>query len=513
MSGHDFQPFAHLTAPNSDLYRQVMRVFVVAKRRFTVHLRPEDVHESLSEVELGAVADALGQLKNWGNLRADPDTSRVTTVEDFHRARYLYQLTTAGEAAELALAAFDEALGRRGALQAVALTDIVTQLRAMLELARAADADPAKVHLLLRGLVDRFTDLADNAQAFMGSLQRSIDLHDVDADAFRAYKDRLIDYLERFIKDLVTTGAEITGLIGSIDDVGVERLLVTAARREAEDAAPGADEAVQAAFDQGMALWRDRWLGLRQWFVSEPAHPSQAKLLRSRARAAIPQLLQVVAALNERRAGRSDRSADFRALARWFAQAPDEQATHRLWRSTFGLSHSRHLTVDGDTLAERAERPVSATTSWAEAAPLLISPQLRRTGSYERRGKPNRIVDRSEARRHLAELAAKQADETAAARARLTTSRPTRLGDIGELDPLAFSLFLQLLGDALAARKPGGREVVTTTADGTMEIRLVAMDDGMTAEIHTEHGVFRGPDHLVEIIDLAASDEVEERSA
>lgn len=46
------------------------------------------------------------------------------------------------------------------------------------------------MHLLLRSLVDRFTDLADNAQAFMGSLQRSTDLHD--ADAFSALFLRLI---------------------------------------------------------------------------------------------------------------------------------------------------------------------------------------------------------------------------------------------------------------------------------------------------------------------------------
>lgn len=65
--------------------------------------------------------------------------------------------------------------------------------------------DLARVHLL-HGLVDRFSDLTDNAEAFTGSLQRWIDLHDVDIDAFRAYKDQLIDYLERFIKDLVTTG-------------------------------------------------------------------------------------------------------------------------------------------------------------------------------------------------------------------------------------------------------------------------------------------------------------------
>ena len=32
------KPFAHLDAPNAELYRSVMGVFVAAKRRFLVHL-------------------------------------------------------------------------------------------------------------------------------------------------------------------------------------------------------------------------------------------------------------------------------------------------------------------------------------------------------------------------------------------------------------------------------------------------------------------------------------------
>lgn len=512
-----FQTFAHLTTPNVQIYRRTMAAFVSAKQRFVVHLRPEDVHEVLRDLELSQVNDALTGLVEWGNLRADPDTSRVTSVEDFHRARYLYQLTPRGEAAEQALASYDEALGRRGSLQAVALADIVSQLRALLELATASDPDPPKVHLLLRGLVDRFSDLADNAQAFMGSLQRTIDLHDADADAFRAYKDQLVDYLERFIKDLVTTGGEIARLLGELEDAGAQRLLIVAAGRESEDAAPGTDvdgqdDPRQRAFEQAHATWQQRWLGLGQWFVSQPQHPSQTKLLRSRARAAIPQLLAVVATLNERRSNRSDRSADFRTLATWFAQAPDDAVMHRLWRAAFGLSSARHLTVDADTLAERDVEPVPASTPWADAPPLMISPQLRRTGSYERRGKPNRVLDRSQARRHLAELAAKQADETASARARLATTRPTRLSDLGELDPAAFGLFLRLLGDALAVRRPGQRAVATTTADGALQVRLTALDCGATAEIRTPDGFFRGPDHLIEIIDLHA-DEVQEQSA
>ena len=60
------------------------------------------------------VNEALRSLQIWGNLRADPDTSRVTTVEDFYRARYLYQLSREGEAAERALALYEAELARRG---------------------------------------------------------------------------------------------------------------------------------------------------------------------------------------------------------------------------------------------------------------------------------------------------------------------------------------------------------------------------------------------------------------
>ncbi|WP_344560882.1 TIGR02677 family protein [Streptomyces axinellae] len=519
--GHGYGPFAHLTAPHAALYRAVVRVFLTAKEKFAVHLRPEDVYAGLPPesrpADLDTVTRALVSLsgEEWGNLRADPDTARVTAVEDFYRRRFIYQLTQAGEAAEEALAAYDEALGRRGALQAVALHDIVTQLRALLSLAGQDAPDPAKTYLTLDGLTSRFTALAENARAFMGSLQRTIDLHGVEVEAFLAYKDQLIHYLERFVQDLITLGSTVARLITQLDREDgacpdspsrVDPLLRIAAGREAADAAP---EEAERAFDAAYARWTDRWQGLAAWFLSQDGRPAQARLLRTRALGAIPQLLAVVRTLNERRAGRSDRSADFRTLARWFAEAPDDAARHRLWRTAFGLYPARHLSVDADTLAARTADPTPPSTPWARAEPLRISPQLRRTGSYERRGKARRVEDRSPARRQLAERAAKEAEQLAAARARLATGgRQIRLSDLGELDPDAFALFLQLLGDALATWRP---DTVTTTAtsnDGAMEIRLTALgtDGAPPAEVRTPQGVFRGPDHLIHITDLTGGE-------
>lgn len=516
-------PFAHLTVPNAPLYRAVMRVFLEYKERFAVHLRPEDVYVALpGEVrpaDAEAVAKALDALAGWGNLRADPDTARVTAVEDFYRKRYIYQLTRAGEAAEEALAVYDTALGRRGALQAVALQDIDTQLAALVELVKKENPDDGKVYAALTVLTSRFAALAENARAFMGSLQRTIDLHDVEVEAFLAYKDQLIRYLERFIQDLITLGGRIAQLILELEDGGrIEPLLRSAAGREAQDASPGGAAATDAEADaahvraeaEAYAQWSARWAGLAAWFLSRDGRESQARLLRGRALGAIPQLLAVVRTLNERRAGRSDRSADFRTLALWFAQSDTDAERHRLWRSAFGLYPARHLSIDADTLAERTAHPVPTATPWAEGEPLRISPQLRRTGSYERRGKPRKVADRSEGRRALAELAARQNAELAVARAQLVTGGERRLSKLPEYDPLAFGLFLQLLGDALATWRPGTVTTTATSNDGSMEIRLTALDerdlDGLPtqAEVRTPDGVFSGPDHLIEIVDLTS---------
>src|SRR5688572_11924075 len=125
-----YRTFEHVTAPKARLYRAIMEVFVEHKRRFLIHLRPDDVLHELGRPGrmvpggLPEVESALDTLASWGNLRAGPDTSRVSSVEDFYRRRLLFQLTQDGEATERALAVFESEIGRRGELQSVALQDI-----------------------------------------------------------------------------------------------------------------------------------------------------------------------------------------------------------------------------------------------------------------------------------------------------------------------------------------------------------------------------------------------------
>ena len=283
------QVFAYVNAEKAPQYRAIMRMFVEAKARFALHLRPQEIVMALAETnwagprELADVETALAQLCEWRNLESHPDTADVATVEEFYRPRYLFQLTAEGEAAERAIAFYEDMLPKRGELQTAALGDIGSLLQEVQQLAASDEPDDAKVHLTLKSLQARFDELTSQAQTFIGSLQRTIDLQGIDVSAFLAYKETLIKYLERFISELVIATIEITATLESIGEAGMVRLLERAAR--ALGRCFGADRGRLPTITAALACALGRPAGL---VLTSAGLPSQAEILRARARSSIP---------------------------------------------------------------------------------------------------------------------------------------------------------------------------------------------------------------------------------
>lgn len=324
----------------------------------------------------------------------------------------------------------------------------------------------------------------------MAGLARTIELQRAEVAAVMGFKTRLIDYLQRFIGDLVTRSTQIAELL--LDLAPAEPMLLRlAAERDSRNAAPDDADADREALRTRLNSWAEHWEGLKLWFLPNGRERSQADLLRASALSAIPRLLQAVALLHERRAGRSDRAADFRRLALWFAEAPTDTHAHRLWRAAFALSPCRHL-----TLAITEER-ISANTPWRSAPGIAVQPKLREQGILPTRGPPPKILDRSRERAALAARVAEEVAQTEAARAHLATNRETRLSELGRLDTPAFRMFLTLLGETLAAQTSPDEPVERQTGDGTLVVRLVPLQPQSHAELETELGRFGGRDHLI----------------
>lgn len=146
---------------------------------------------------------------------------------------------------EAALSTFDRTLRQRAELQTVALEDIAHRLQALRALADTHEPDTVKRHETLRDLARVFESLANNAQAFMPGIGRSIELQQAEATAVLAYKKRLIDYLVRFIGDLAARSGGIAQHITHAGAGAAHRLATLSylvAQRQARNSAPGAQD-------------------------------------------------------------------------------------------------------------------------------------------------------------------------------------------------------------------------------------------------------------------------------
>lgn len=487
--------FAHVLVAKAELYRAILGFFVQSREQFITHLRPAEVARAIDRDKEETEA-ALRQLRIWGNLEATQDNAEQASLEEFYRVHFLYALSAAGEAAERALAVFEETLHQPGELQTAALRDISEYLEAIRVLLASDAPDVAKLHTQLLTLAERFRNLTNRAQAFMRDLQSTIQLHGVSVERFLEYKQLLIDYLERFLGDLVLATNEISQKIILLEETGIRAQFQRVAQRVLSDALTRTEESEA----EEVARWEGRWHGLRRWFLGEPGGVSQAEILRARAREAIPALLFTLQNINDQRVTRSDRFTDWQTLALWFAEAPTEDDTHRLWRAAFGMAPARHLQINQETLDRRDQAEEGPRIHWMEAEPIWISPRLRVSGRMTVRSQATAVTDQSAAKRELARMAADEAAQIARAQRELARGQPMRLSDFGALELTTFHLLLDLLGEAFATRTDPREPVEAASMDGALRIRLGPADPSRPmAEIVTSTGVLRGPDCEVTI--------------
>jgi uncharacterized protein (TIGR02677 family) len=338
----------------------------------------------------------------------------------------------------------------------------------------------------------------------MRGLHSTIELHGISVDAFLAYKQRLIDYLENFISELVSSTGKIAATLAHLERCGLAAIAFpAAAHHETADLLDPAPDAREHALTRATARWNQRWDGIRRWFIPTGGSPSQSEHLRARARSAIPALLNAVTQINDRRSSRADRAADFSTLARWFAQAPP--ATRRATASGTPLSPSPPPITCASTTKPSPPAPRKTTpprTGWLQAAPVWLSPRLRQYGQNAPRGTSHPVIDRSAEKQRLLEIAREQTAQIEQARLRLIHAGRVRLSELAPPHtPLAdhpFRLLLELLGHALSQRPDRAGPIDVESTDGTLRIPLEPLP-AATATLATHDGNFTGRDHWLTI--------------
>jgi uncharacterized protein (TIGR02677 family) len=271
-------------------------------------------------------------------------------------------------------------------------------------------------------------------------------------------------------------------------------LSAAVAAAELPPALPGADPSAAWVADQ-----LERWHGVASWFLASAAGPPRVERLHAVAVEAVVKLGRSLSRLNERRARAADRAADFRALARWFASAPDDEAAHALWVAAFGLHPARHL-----TLAEDDPERTRPEASWWDAPPVDVPVRLRTRGAVARSGRPPPVLDFSDGRAWVAVRRRRERAQVEAALSRFAGRGALHLSDLPALETAELDQLLALLDEALSARRTADGTRRARTADGRLEIVLrLPADDRPWVVLDAPGGRLRCRDYQVEVAPAA----------
>src|SRR5690606_35056554 len=83
----------------SDKYRAILRYFYIQHERLREFMFPEEVYAHLKHspyfenYDMEELHSDLAALVKWGNLRAQQESGKVKTIEEFKKKRFRYQIT------------------------------------------------------------------------------------------------------------------------------------------------------------------------------------------------------------------------------------------------------------------------------------------------------------------------------------------------------------------------------------------------------------------------------------
>lgn len=370
---HRLQAYRYAVVEESSSYVAVMRVFTDGVAGLLSDLSAAEVQVSLDTrgvaLDLDTVEARLAYLVEHGNLARSPREAEARSIREYLTARARYQLAPRGEMVHRQV---EELLGSAGRAREVSTEVLPILLEGLEQLADPERATAGAVTALFA----IFERLVVSTRDFYTHLGEVLARADTDRESLAAYREVLLDYLQRFVEEVRRHEPLVIEALARVD---VEAVLA-----RTQDGLRLTDIDGTAA-RRSRGLQPDDWGSLHSWFRGTSGRRSDAEEIRALATRAMGTLLS---GLRRAVAGDGERSrrAELLRLAGLFDRA-DDQTAHRVWARAFGLYPSRHLSA----LPEVEDVP--ATTSWWDAPAADVPLSLREYGERSTRGRSGKRED------------------------------------------------------------------------------------------------------------------------
>ncbi len=469
----------YLTAENAWRYRTIIRFFYLQYEKMKYWMYKEDIFEELSQhlefadYTMDMLKQDLEVLVTWKNLIPIQDASKVSTVEEFKNKQFRYQLSDYSVEIERMALKLENLFVENASLE----PSLLEKLREAIEkFTEMVTKDEKIVGSWWRDLNNDFKRLNQNYQDYMGDFYSLRAEEMMKTREFLIYKDRFVDYLRDFIKELQYNVNAIEGTLREITETQENTVLSKIYSYELSIPRLDIDGRNQDILDNIGGKWKN----IKGWFLGEEDRESEATRLFDITNEIIRKITRFAAHISESRNSAANRKEEYRKLAELFLNCEDISDSHRLSALSFGIFSPRHIRGD----FQRETESINSGIFEEEPYIYVIRPRNR---SHREKTKKTPIVYHDDKKKEMLERVIEIRQQEKEMMENYICNGTISFEDLPILDTKARAILLRWLSKGLDDRDKKGK-----TEYGKI-YRVILPESGKRCKIRCEDGDFEMP--------------------
>lgn len=352
------QEIAYLNVENTIKYRAIMRVIYNNHENSNMQMNKEDIIYSLQkeeiELSIDEISPLLSQLVEWGNLGAIIDSKKVRTIEEYKNRSYIYSLTPKSVEIERLTLKLESLFIESNTLNPSLFKRLLESIK---DIRRYKSFNDKELNEWWRNLSEDFKRLNQNYLDFIHQFYNSKTEMFFKSLEFIVYKDRFIDYLRTFVKELKDYQRSIEIELIAYTKEEIDDLLNNIIRTELELPRSNTEnmELIKESVNKSI---RYSFENIYNWFVSINSRECEAFKIYDKANEIIKKIITNINILVNTNTFGETKKEDYRALLKLFNEAKSIDEVKEISTFAFGISNTQHYFINKERETESTNSSV-----------------------------------------------------------------------------------------------------------------------------------------------------------
>ena len=329
----------YLATENTYRYRPIMRFFYHKYEQAQNWLYKEEIYENLKDKILDYTIDDLERdlttLVENKSLTTVQDVKSAQTLEDFKNKKFRYQMTDYAIEIERLTINLEEMEVKTASLSPRRFENLKNLIMEIKDINNKTLDDFSE---LWNRIINEFKDLNHNYQDFLKKFQESKTEELLESTYFLEYKNKMISYLQDFIKGYLNNGNKIKNIIKELD-ANIEEQIVNKLEQKQRELPKISQDFNYKKFNE---LNRGKWQSIVNWFVGNNGISEGDRLLEV-TNSIITQISKCVSSLIELHGNMSARKEEYKNICKLFDSKNNIKECHKLSSVIFGINEVRHF--------------------------------------------------------------------------------------------------------------------------------------------------------------------------